>query len=51
MTAIQLIGELSLMNPFAEVYAKNDKGLYRRVEKVEMDDNYPDVMIYAGDVE
>lgn len=39
------------MNPFAEVYAMNDNGVYRRVEKVEKDDNYPDVMICAGDVE
>lgn len=51
MTVLQLIGELSKMNPFAEVYAMNDKGVYRRVEKVETDDNYPDVLIYAGDVE
>lgn len=34
MTAIQLMGELQKMNPFAEVYAMNDKGVYRRVEKV-----------------
>ena len=51
MTVIQLIGELSKKNPFAEVYAMNDNGVYRRVEKVETDDNYPDVLIYAGDVE
>lgn len=51
MTVIQLIGELSKLNPFAEVYAKNDKGLYRRVDEVATNDNYPDVMIHAGDVE
>ena len=51
MTVLQLIGELSKMDPFAEVYAMNDKGVYRRVEKVETDDNYLDVLIYAGDVE
>jgi hypothetical protein len=51
MTVMQLIHRLSELPGDMEVYAKNPEGLYRRIESVETDDNYPDAMIVAGDVE
>lgn len=51
MTAEKLICELQKFPPDFEVYAINDKGQYRRVENVDKDDNYKDILVVAGDVE
>ena len=51
MNVKQLKEKLAEFNDSDEVYAINEKGLYRRVEDVKADDNYPDVLIIAGDIE
>ena len=51
MTVKQLKERLDSFEDDAEVFAINNRGFYRRVEDVELDDHYPDVLIIAGDVE
>lgn len=51
MSVEELINKLSAFPADFQVYAINDKGVYRRVEKVEADDHYPDVLIVSGDEE
>ena len=51
MTVRELIERLEEFDENFEVYALNAECRYRRVEDVEKDDNYPDVLIKVGDVE
>lgn len=51
MKVKDLIEKLQEFNENFEVYALNVEGNYRRVEDVEKDDNYPDVLIIVRDEE
>lgn len=51
MTAGELIKELQRFPSDWVVFSQNGKGDYRKVEKLEKDDNYDDLLIVAGDRE
>lgn len=51
MTVAELISKLRELPDDMEVYAINPKGLYRRLERIDIDDNYPDALMVAGDKE
>lgn len=51
MTVEKLIEELQKFPKDFEVYAKNDNGDYRRVEAIEKDCCYDDILIFAGNIE
>ena len=51
MTVGELIEKLSKWPENFEVYAQNINGDYRRVEDVEKDDKYDDLLIVAKDKE